>query len=186
MEGRLYIIPLLNELHWLPVKFHCEYKITTLSYCHFNGTLPSYFSASLCTYETSRTLWSSSEKLLKIPKHSLKSVGDRSFSFITLSVWHSLPASLWNLPTLSASKPSSKLSFFNRHFHKSRWTMMCVYRLCLCLCVYLREWCVLAHWVFLTKKFALYKSHSLSSSTKRSINRRKRSINRIDRSISNN
>ena len=31
-------------------------------------------------------------------------------------------------------------------------------KFCLCLCVYLREWCVLAHRVFLTGSFALYKS----------------------------
>ena len=31
----------------------------------------------------------------------------------------------------------------------------------LCMCVYLREWYVLAHWVFLTGRFALYKSHPL-------------------------
>ena len=69
-------------------------------------------------------------------------------------------------PSLT-SKPSSKLSFFNRHFHKSRRTMACVYecmcvcRLCLCLCVYLHKWCVLAHWVLLTERFVLYKSHPL-------------------------
>ena len=69
-----------------------------------------------------------------------------------------LPACGISPPSLT-SKPSSKLSFFNRHFHKSRQTMMCVCvcvcacmhvcvckgKLCLCLCVYLCEWCVLAH-----------------------------------------
>ena len=37
----------------------------------------------------------------------------------------------------------------------------CKLWLCLCLCVYLRKWCVLAHWVFLTGRSALYKSHPL-------------------------
>ena len=67
-------------------------------------------------------------------------------------------------PSCLTSKPSSKLSFFNRHFHKSTRTMMCECRrgkLYLCLCVYLREWFVIAHWVFLTRRFALYKSHPL-------------------------
>ena len=40
---RDHITLLLNELHWLPVKFHCEYKIATLAYLHFDCTLPSYF-----------------------------------------------------------------------------------------------------------------------------------------------
>ena len=61
--------------HWLPVKFRCKYTIVHLAYCHFNGALPSYLSASLCTPQTSRThdtLWNLVEK--------------RSFSFITSSV----------------------------------------------------------------------------------------------------
>ena len=102
------------------------------------------------------------------------------FSFIAPSVLNSLPASLWDLPTLFqslTSKPNSKLSFFNRHFHKSRQAMvcvcvcvclclclcmcMCVCTLCLYLCVYLREWCVLVHWVFLMERFVLHKNHPL-------------------------
>ncbi len=111
-----HITPLLNELQWLPVKFRCEYKIATLAYRHFDGTLPSYLSASVCTYQTSRTLQSSSEKLLKIPERSLKSVGDRSFSFIAPTVWNSLPASLRNLPTLSDFKAQLKTFLFLRAF----------------------------------------------------------------------
>ena len=41
------ITPLLNELHWLPVKFRFEYKIATLAYRHFDCTfflLPFSFS----------------------------------------------------------------------------------------------------------------------------------------------
>ena len=64
---RDHITPLLKELHWLPVKFHCQYKIATLAYCHFEGSLPPYLCSSLCIYELSCSLWSSNEKLLKIP-----------------------------------------------------------------------------------------------------------------------
>ncbi|WP_419618910.1 hypothetical protein, partial [Thiolapillus sp.] len=37
---RDHVIPLLKELHWLPVKFRCQYKIATLAYRHFEGSLP--------------------------------------------------------------------------------------------------------------------------------------------------
>ena len=113
---RDHITSLLNELHWLPVKFCCEYKIATLAYRHFDGTLPSYLSASLCTYQTSRTLRSSSEKLLKIRKRNLKSVGNRSFSFIAPTVWNSLPASLRNLPTLYDFKAQLKTFLLQQAF----------------------------------------------------------------------
>ena len=113
---RDHITPLLNELHWLPVKFRCEYKIATLAYRHFDGTLPSYLSASLCTYQTSHTFRSSNEKLLKIPKRNLRSVGHRYFSFIAPTVWNSLSASLRNLPTFSDFKAQLKTFLFQQAF----------------------------------------------------------------------
>ena len=44
------VTPLLQELHWLPIKFQPQYKIATFVYCFFNG--PSAFlhllSGTLC------------------------------------------------------------------------------------------------------------------------------------------
>ena len=78
---RDHVTPLLKELHWLPVQFRCHYRIATLAYCHFEESLPPYLSSSLCTYEPSRSLRSSNEKLLKIPKRNLKSFGQHFFQF---------------------------------------------------------------------------------------------------------
>ena len=38
---RDHTTPLLNELHWLAVKFRCGYKTATLANRHFDGTLTS-------------------------------------------------------------------------------------------------------------------------------------------------
>ena len=113
---RDHVTPLLNELYWPPVKFRCEYKIATFAFRHFDSALPSYPLAYLCTYQTSRILQSSSEKLLWIPKRNLKSVGDRSFSFIAPTVWKSLPLSLRNLPTLPDLKAYLKTFLFQQAF----------------------------------------------------------------------
>ena len=72
---RDHIKPLLKELHWLPVKFCCQYKIATLAYRHFDRS-----------YEPSRSLRSSNEKLLKITKRKLRSFGQRSFSFMISTI----------------------------------------------------------------------------------------------------
>ena len=32
---RDHVRPILKELHWLPVKFPCQYKIVTYTYYHF-------------------------------------------------------------------------------------------------------------------------------------------------------
>ena len=98
---RDHITPVLRDLHWLPVKFRWQFKLAILAY-HFEGTLPSYLSGVLCTYHPSRSLRSSNERLLKVPKRALKTVGERSFSFLAPSVWNSLPFSVRN-----QSSPSS-------------------------------------------------------------------------------
>ena len=109
---RDHVTPPVKELHWLPVTFRCQYKIATLAYRHFEGSLPPYLSSSLCTYEPSRSLRSSNEKLLKIPKRNLKSFGQRSFSFMAPSLWNSLLATLRNVPTLSQFKSQLKNNNF--------------------------------------------------------------------------
>ena len=114
---RDHVTSLFKELHWLPVKFRCQYKITTLAYRHFEGSLPPYLFTSLCTYEPSRSLRSSNEKLIKIPKRNLNSFGQRSFSFMVPSLWNSLPATLRNVPTLSQFKSHLKTFLFAQAFH---------------------------------------------------------------------
>ena len=65
-------------------KGHC-----TVTYKY---TLPSYPSASFCTYQTAHTLRSS---CLKIAKRNFKSFGERSLCVISPSVWNSLPDRLY-------------------------------------------------------------------------------------------
>ena len=75
-----------------------------------------FLHSSLCTYEPSRSLRSSNEELLKIPKRNLKSFGQRSFSFMAPSLWNSLPATLRNVPTLSQFKSQLKTFLFAQAF----------------------------------------------------------------------
>ena len=82
---------------------------------HFEGTLPSYLSGVLCTYHPSRSLRSSNERLLKVPERALKTVGERSFSFL-VSVWNSLPFSVRNQSSLAQFKSALKTYLFNRAF----------------------------------------------------------------------
>ena len=111
--------------------------------CHFDSTLLIYISASLSTHQTSRTRRSSSEKLLKIQKHILKSFGERSFSFVAPSVWNWLPACLQDQTTLSEFKTQLKTFLLNRPFHKLRQTIPVTIHY-VRVYVYVRVWCVLA------------------------------------------
>ena len=79
----------LRSLHWLPVKVRSTYKIVCLCYhCH-SSSAPSYVTdmlhrKPLHTRSSSYTL-----PLLNRPAHSKATLGDRSFSFASSSVWNS-------------------------------------------------------------------------------------------------
>ena len=99
-----HVTPLLEKLHRLPLEARIHYKIATLAFRHFGNSLPLYLSELLHTYQPSQTLWSSRGKLLIVPKTNLKTAGNRSFHFQTAKVWHSLPTTIRNSPSLSPLK----------------------------------------------------------------------------------
>ena len=113
---RGHVTPLLKELHWLPVKYRIQYNLATLTFRHFDSTLPPYLSSSLCIYQPSRSLRSSIERLLKIPKTNLKTFGERSFGYIAPTVWNLLPADLRASPFLPAFKANLKMYLFHQVF----------------------------------------------------------------------
>ena len=108
--------PLLVKLHWLPVSCRVEYKIAVLAFRCFDNSLPPYLSSLLTVYQPSRSLRSSSEKLLKVPKVSLKSFGQRSFQYQAPVIWNGLPSSLRNSPSLPSFKTSLKTFLFQKAF----------------------------------------------------------------------
>ena len=116
---RGHVTPLLKELHWLPVKYRIQYKLATLAFRHFDGTLLPYLSSAhnnFMYYQPSRSFRSSTERLLKIPKTNLKTFGERSFGYIAPTVWNSLPADLRASPSLPTFKVNLKTHFFCQAF----------------------------------------------------------------------
>ncbi len=72
-----HITPVLETLHWLPVKYRVDFKIRMLTYKALNGLAPQYFADRLTPYMPSRNLRSSQHVLLVVPKTLLRSRGDR-------------------------------------------------------------------------------------------------------------
>ena len=97
----------LKSLHWLPVKVRSTYKIACLCYhCH-SSTAPSYVTDMLHKkpLHTRNTRSSSyTMPLLNRPAHSKATLGDRSFSFASSSVWNSIPNDVRCAPSLSSFK----------------------------------------------------------------------------------
>ena len=66
--------------------------------------------------ESSRSLHSSTERLLKIQKTNLKTFGECSFGYTAPTVWNSLPADPRASPSLPTFKVNLKMYFFRQAF----------------------------------------------------------------------
>ena len=105
----------LQSLHWLPVKVRSTYKIACLCYHYHSSTAPSYVidmlqKRPLHTRNT-RSI-SYTMPLLNRPAHSKATLGDRSFSFASSSVWYSIPNDVRCAPSLSSFKSRLKTYLF--------------------------------------------------------------------------
>ena len=91
---REHISPVLQELHWLSVWRHVDFKLATLMFKSLHGCAPSYLS-DVCTSapEASRRLCSSGAITCVIPWSTTR-LGDRSFDVAGPRLWNKLPASL--------------------------------------------------------------------------------------------
>ena len=105
----------LKSLHWLPFKVRSSYKIACLCYhCH-SSTAPSYVADMLHKKPShTRNTRSSSYTmpLLNRPAHSKATLGDRSFSFASSSVWNSIPNDVRWAPSLSSFMSRLKTYLF--------------------------------------------------------------------------
>ena len=105
----------LKSRHLLPVKVRSTNKIACLCYhCH-SSTAPPYVTGMLHRkpLHTRNTRSSSyTMPLHNRPAHRKATLGDRSFSFASSSVWNSIPNDVRCAPSLSSSKSRLKTYLF--------------------------------------------------------------------------
>ena len=89
-----HITPVLQELHWLPVRKRIDYKILTLTYRCLHDLAPVYLSELLELYVPSCALCSAEKHLLKVPHTRLKSCGERAFASAAPTLWNKLPLTI--------------------------------------------------------------------------------------------
>ncbi len=92
---REHITPVLNHLHWLPIKQRITYKILTIvQKALHTASSPQYLCEMLHIYKPTRVLRSSSDQwLLEVPRVHTQ-YGSRSFHVKGARLWNSLPAEL--------------------------------------------------------------------------------------------
>ncbi len=63
-----HITPILQSLHWLPIKFCISCKLLLLAYKALNGLAPAYLTNLLSRYNPIRSLRSQYSGLLVVPR----------------------------------------------------------------------------------------------------------------------
>uniref|UniRef100_A0A8C2GW53 Reverse transcriptase domain-containing protein n=1 Tax=Cyprinus carpio TaxID=7962 RepID=A0A8C2GW53_CYPCA len=111
-----HITPILQSLHWLPIKFRISYKILLLTYKALNGLAPAYLTSLLPRYNPSRSLRSQNAGLLIVPRIAKSTKGGRAFSHLAPKLWNSLPDNVRGSDTLPLFKSRLKTHLFDQAF----------------------------------------------------------------------
>ena len=89
-----HIMPVLHDLHWLPVNYRIHFKILLLTFkAALNGMAPAYISDLINVRKHARySLRSNSSTILLHPVGKMKKTfGDRSFSVAAPTLCHLCP-----------------------------------------------------------------------------------------------
>jgi len=111
-----HITPILQNLHWLPVRQCIHFTILLITYKSINDMAPEYLCELVSNRKSSQKLRSSSQILLQVPVSRLKSHGDCAFSFATPTLWNKLPANIRNASSLGNLKSLLKTHLFKFAF----------------------------------------------------------------------
>ena len=104
--------PILQQLHWLPVSKRISFKILLLTYKAVNGYALSYIEDLVNHYVPSRSLRSTSQGLLTVPRSTTSTYGDRAFSIAAPRLWNTLPPMIRNAQSVSVFKRLLKTYLF--------------------------------------------------------------------------
>ena len=94
------MVPILQNLHWLPVRQRIHFMILLITYKYVNDMAPEYLCELVSIRKSSRKLRSISQILLQVPVSLLKSYGDCAFSVAAPTLWNRLPANIRNASSL--------------------------------------------------------------------------------------
>lgn len=111
-----HITPILASLHWLPVQFRIQFKVLVFTYRAIHGQAPAYISDLTHPYRTSRSLRSSDQGLLVVPRTRLKTKGDRAFEAVAPRLWNELPRDIRASPSVDTFKGQLKTHLFRLAF----------------------------------------------------------------------
>lgn len=111
-----HVRPVLQQLHWLPIRHRIEYKLATLAFKIRSTSEPAYLRPSVTEYVPSRQLRSSNAQRLERAKVRTVTAG-RAFSQAAPSVWNSLPHHIRTAETFGQFRSSLRTHLYNLAFN---------------------------------------------------------------------
>ncbi len=119
-----HITPILQSLHWLPIKFVSVTKLL-LAYKALNDLAPAYLTNLLSRYNPTRSLRSQNSGLLVVPRIAKSTKVGRIFSYLAPKLWNSLPDNVRGSDTLSLFKSRLKTHLFSQAFYMHLTILYC-------------------------------------------------------------
>ena len=108
-------IPLLKELHWLPIAQRINYKCALLCFKCIHNVAPHYLRETLNLYKPRRSLCLTEDSfVLETQKTKLKSFGDCAFSSYGPGIWNSIPKRIRDIDEIESFEKQFKGHLFLR------------------------------------------------------------------------
>ena len=107
-------LPLLKQLHWLPVNYIIKPKLSTLTYRALAIHQPLYLASLLHFSNIPRQLRSSTSQQLSIPRTKLN-LGKRAFSVAAPIIWNEFPTTLKSYESLASLRKNLSSTLLFHH-----------------------------------------------------------------------
>ncbi|KAK2173271.1 hypothetical protein NP493_888g01000 [Ridgeia piscesae] len=114
-------IPLLRELHLLPIVCRVDFKLLVFTYKAMHNDAPVNLCELVCPCQPTRTLRSANNNILEVKRTRTKA-GDCSFAVAAASLWSNLPTVIKTCDNLTSFKRQTSIFFVSyisvfRHEH---------------------------------------------------------------------
>ena len=109
----LNIDDVLQELHWLKVKYHIDFKILVQVFNALHGNSPEYIVNAITIAQQNHFTRSQLGITLEVPKTRLKTAGVWAFSVAGPKLWNTLPIAVQNAKDINVFKKALKTHLFN-------------------------------------------------------------------------
>lgn len=114
-----HISPLLQSLHWLPVKYRIDFKISLITFKAIYRLAPPYICELITIRSGSRYNLRSNGNGILLSSNTVKSLvtlGDRSFKVAAPKLWNNLPYDIRNIINIDRFKGALKSFLFKQAF----------------------------------------------------------------------